>query len=246
MSIPTLDTDLSIIQKLDDYPNDVGGLSAADLKAKFDEAGLALQQYINEVLIPALIAGNLPFKTSTAIPAETVQAAIENVQSQLANVSAGSLPNNSVGMEKLSKTVQAAINSGGNAGTIVTDLVPKVNRIDASVEEATAAIANIQAVDASQSAAIAKNAQDIAGKADLSTSSSFTISKDGWTDKRQTITLAVGKRNAAVGLDSSATDEQCKESADCNVRLYSSNETSITLSCDTVPSLDLPGACILI
>ena len=143
MSIPTLDTDLSIIQKLDDYPNDVGGLSAADLKAKFDEAGLALQQYINEVLIPALIAGNLPFTTSTAIPAETVQAAIENVQSQLANVSAGSLPNNSVGMEKLSKTVQAAINSGGKAGTIVTDLVPKVNRIDASVEEATAAIANI-------------------------------------------------------------------------------------------------------
>ena len=113
-------------------------------------------------------------------------------------------------------------------------------------EEATAAIANIQAVDASQSAAIAKNTQDIAGKADLSTSSSFTISKDGWTNKRQTITLAVGKRNAAVGLDSSATDEQCKESADCNVRLYSSNETSITLSCDTVPSLDLPGACILI
>ena len=29
MSIPTLDTDLSSIQKLDDYPNDIGGLSAA-------------------------------------------------------------------------------------------------------------------------------------------------------------------------------------------------------------------------
>ena len=56
MSIPTLDTDLSIIQKLDDYPNDVGGLSAAQLKAKFDEGGLVLQVYINTVLIPALIA----------------------------------------------------------------------------------------------------------------------------------------------------------------------------------------------
>lgn len=245
MSIPTLDTDLSIIQKLDDYPNDVGGLSAAGLKAKFDEAGLALQKYINEVLIPALIAGNLPFTASTAIQAETVQAAIENVQLQLANVSAGSLPNNSVGMEKLSKSVQDSINSGGKAGAAVTDLVPRVNRIEESAEAATSAIADIQELDVLQSAAIAKNAQDIAGKADLSTSSSFTISKDGWTDNRQTIALAVGSRNAAVGLDSSATDEQCKESANCNVRLYSSNETSITLSCDTVPTLDLPGACIL-
>ena len=78
MSIPTLDTDLSIIQKLDDYPNDIGGLSAAQLKAKFDEGVLALQTYINTVLIPALIASNVPFTPTAAINAETVQAAIEN------------------------------------------------------------------------------------------------------------------------------------------------------------------------
>ena len=47
MSIPTLDTDLSIIQKLDDYPNDVEGLSSAELKAKFDEGVLAVQKYLN-------------------------------------------------------------------------------------------------------------------------------------------------------------------------------------------------------
>ena len=245
MSIPTLDTDLSIIQKLDDYPNDVGGLSAADLKARFDEAGLALQKYINEVLIPALIAGNLPFTTSTAIPAETVQAAIENVQSQLANVSAGSLPNNSVGMEKLTATVQAVISKGGSAGTALEALEPTVAALETASEEHTQAITAIQQQDAKQSAAIEENTANIAKKADLSTSSSFTISKAGWTDKKQVIALAVGSRNAAVGLDSSATDEQCRESANCNVRLYSSNETSIILSCDTVPTLDLPGACIL-
>lgn len=44
--------DLAVIQKLGDEPNDVGGLTAANLKAKFDEAALAIQTYINETLIP--------------------------------------------------------------------------------------------------------------------------------------------------------------------------------------------------
>ena len=53
--IPGLDDDLDIISKLDDEPNDVGGLSAAELKARFDQAGLTIQDYINEKLIPAVL-----------------------------------------------------------------------------------------------------------------------------------------------------------------------------------------------
>lgn len=246
MSIQTLDSDLNIIQKLDDYPNDVGGLSPAELKAKFDEGGLAIQTYINTVLIPQIIAGNIPFPSSTAIPENTVKAAIENVQTQLASVSTGSLPNNSVGMQKLTKAVQDVINTGGKAGTTLETLVPTVSGLADTTSEHTQKIAEIQETDAAQAAAINANTQALAGKADASVSGSFTILKDGWVDKQQVISLAVGKRNAAVGLDSSATDEQCMESAKCNVRLYSSNETSITLSCDTVPTVDLPGACILI
>lgn len=52
--IPEISTDLDIIAKLADEPNDVGGLSAAELKAKFDEAGNAIKEYINGTLIPAL------------------------------------------------------------------------------------------------------------------------------------------------------------------------------------------------
>lgn len=44
--------DMAIHQKLDDEPNDVGGLSAAELKKKFDEPGLAIQGYLNETLVP--------------------------------------------------------------------------------------------------------------------------------------------------------------------------------------------------
>ena len=54
MSITKLNDDLNIVQKLDDQPNDVGGLTAAELKAKFDESGLAIQDYINNTLIPFL------------------------------------------------------------------------------------------------------------------------------------------------------------------------------------------------
>ena len=52
--IPGLDDDLDIIQKLDDEPNDVGGLTAAEFKAKFDAAGNTIKRYINEELLPAI------------------------------------------------------------------------------------------------------------------------------------------------------------------------------------------------
>lgn len=56
VEIPLFDDDLEIIQKLDDEPNDVGGLTAAELKAKFDEGNLTAQTYINNVLIPQVVA----------------------------------------------------------------------------------------------------------------------------------------------------------------------------------------------
>ena len=56
MVLNRFDKNMSIIAALDDEPNDVGGLSATELKAKFDEGGEALQEYINQVLIPQLEA----------------------------------------------------------------------------------------------------------------------------------------------------------------------------------------------
>ena len=47
--------DMDIIAALDDQPNDVGGLTAAELKAKFDEGGKAIQEYINGTLIPEVL-----------------------------------------------------------------------------------------------------------------------------------------------------------------------------------------------
>ena len=50
-SVNRFDEDLAVIQSLDDEPNDVGGMTAEELKAMFDKAPLALQKFINEVLV---------------------------------------------------------------------------------------------------------------------------------------------------------------------------------------------------
>lgn len=49
--------DVENISKLDDLPNDVGGLSAAELKATFDKAGVDLKQFLKD-LIQAIIDGD--------------------------------------------------------------------------------------------------------------------------------------------------------------------------------------------
>lgn len=54
MALQKFTDDMHIIAKLDDEPNDVGGLTADELKAKFDEGGVALQRYINETMLPQL------------------------------------------------------------------------------------------------------------------------------------------------------------------------------------------------
>lgn len=54
MALTPFNTNLDIIAALADEPNDVGGLGAAQLKAKFDEAGNTIKDYINLTLIPEI------------------------------------------------------------------------------------------------------------------------------------------------------------------------------------------------
>lgn len=56
MSIQPFSQDVAVIQKLDDEPNDVTGLTPAELKLRFDQAAIWLKDYINNTLIPALSA----------------------------------------------------------------------------------------------------------------------------------------------------------------------------------------------
>lgn len=54
MALTQFEYDMAIISKLDDEPNDVGGLTAAELKAKFDEGGEAIKSFLNGTLLSEL------------------------------------------------------------------------------------------------------------------------------------------------------------------------------------------------
>ncbi len=54
MAIPTFDEDVKVISKLGDTPGSDDGLSAEELKAKFDQASLLIKEFLNGVLIPHL------------------------------------------------------------------------------------------------------------------------------------------------------------------------------------------------
>ncbi len=112
MNIPHLTKDLAVIQKLSDLPNTTDGLSAAALKAKFDEAALTIQNWINETLIPALKAENIPFAGSEQLMAENMQDAIELVFGQVRDAGTGAIVNGSVTKEKLAEELLERVFGG--------------------------------------------------------------------------------------------------------------------------------------
>lgn len=102
MAITQLTDDLDIIAKLDDEPNDVTGLNPDVAKAKFDEAGNIIKDYINDVLIAGIIATNIPASTIVGVDTTTVQTAIADLKSQLTGFALGA-----IGADTLTTAVMA-------------------------------------------------------------------------------------------------------------------------------------------
>lgn len=122
MSLPKFNEDMQIISKLADEPNDVGGLSANELKAKFDEAGNIIKAFINDTLLPYLEAatgaGDIGISNIPGLnDAATVQAALQELKTQLNNTSTGSIPDRSLSGEKL---VTGAVGTNELANASVT------------------------------------------------------------------------------------------------------------------------------
>lgn len=88
LEIQLLDGDLNIIQKLDDEPNDVGGLTSAELKAKFDESGNIIKKYINDTLIPAVLTDDATEESRKQAEAARVAAEQGRVTAEEGRVSA--------------------------------------------------------------------------------------------------------------------------------------------------------------
>lgn len=132
MAFNKITKDMNIIAALDDEPNDVGGLTAAQLKAKFDEGGVALKTFINN-LLDAIAAGT----AAANIGAEDLNGVATDLQTALDNIAGaviGTLPDGAVTTAKLH---DGAVTNGK-----ITDGTIK----DAKLDWATSAITRVEIV----------------------------------------------------------------------------------------------------
>lgn len=97
------------IASLPDQPN----MQPNELKAYFDSSPEQLRQAHNglcdaltEVTSSASAAANLGFQRTAGVPADTIQAAVENVQTQVKDAMLGNIPSGSVTGDKLAQDVR--------------------------------------------------------------------------------------------------------------------------------------------
>lgn len=104
MSFERFETSTENISALSDRPNDIEGMSAAELKAAFDKAGLDIKTFLNETLLPALeassAAGNIGIAPITGLSAQDVQAALEALLDAVDDATTGTIPDKSLGTAK--------------------------------------------------------------------------------------------------------------------------------------------------
>jgi hypothetical protein len=114
MAFTELTDDLNIIQTLDDRPNDTSGLTAEQLKAKFDEAVNIIQAYINDTLLVELAkttdgssgADNLGMTTIAETgAASTIQGIIEALITRLKSTTEGTSGADLIGATAISGVV---------------------------------------------------------------------------------------------------------------------------------------------
>lgn len=122
MSLPRLTTDLDVIQKLDNEPNDVGGLSAEELKAKFDEAPNAVKTWINNTLLPFLestaAAKNFGIETLDGLDTpQNVQQALQAIVTEMQGITAGAVADGSIDSAKLASNAVIAAKIASSAVT---------------------------------------------------------------------------------------------------------------------------------
>ena len=188
--IPRVTDELGTVSTLDDRPNDTGGLTAAELKAKFDADAGALKDYVNDVLIPFLegtsAAASIGIATISGFSADNIQTALEEIISAMQGITQGSVADGSITLAKLAAEVTAIALGGAAAshthgagdiasGTLELSRIPVLNasKIDAgsvgSGQLASSAVTTQKikdtAVTADKLAALSVFAQHIANGA---------------------------------------------------------------------------------
>ena len=98
------DAAVRVIRELPNRPTGTGHMSAATLKAAFDQAAENIKTAVNRMadqLESSGGAAEIGFHRTTEVPADNVQEAVERVQAQLQGVSQGAVANGSITTEKM-------------------------------------------------------------------------------------------------------------------------------------------------
>ena len=133
MSLPKMTTAVDNISKLDTRPNAVNGLTADELKAKFDKAPEDIKRFLNEVLIPAL-DGAITLDALGAVP-ETRKV---NGQALSADVTVSAEDVPAFGPDQLKRTTQYLLDE---LAIDVSKAVPKTRRVAGKTLDADIALA---------------------------------------------------------------------------------------------------------
>lgn len=195
LEIQLLDGDLNIIQKLDDEPNDVGGLTSAELKAKFDESGNIIKKYINETLIPAVLTDDATEESRKQAEAARVAAEQGRVTAEQGRVSAESgRVSAEQGRSEAESSRVSAENARAQAETARADETAGI------VARATAQ-ANAAAGSASQAAGSEQSAKDAAGTATGAASSASQSAAASASSASQASAAAAAAAQSAASVD---------------------------------------------
>lgn len=192
LEIQLLDGDLNIIQKLDDEPNDVGGLTSAELKAKFDESGNIIKKYINETLIPAVLTDDATEEDRKQAEAARVAAEQGRVTAEEGRVSAES---GRVSAEQARSEAESSRVSAENARAAAE--TARADETAGIVARATAQ-ANAAAGSASQAAGSEQSTKDAAGTAiNAATSASQSAAAASGSASQAQASAAAAAQSAA-------------------------------------------------
>lgn len=202
LEIQLLDGDLNIIQKLDDEPNDVGGLTSAELKAKFDESGNIIKKYINETLIPAVLTDDATEESRKQAEAARVAAEQGRVTAEEGRVSAETAR---AAAEQARSEAEASRVSAENAREAAEQA--RADETAGIVARATEQ-ANAAAGSASQAAGSEQSAKDAAGTATGAASSASQSAASASGSASQASAAAAAAAGSAAGAETASKTAQ--------------------------------------